>query len=256
VCAHAAVAFVFHQTERPGLGHREIHPGQAYVGIEEFLAEHLAGHGGEFVHVLGVLCVLDLLAELARDLVLVLVDGRHDDVARRFAVELDDVLAQIGFQGLDAALFQEGIEMHLLRDHALALDQGPGALGLEDAQDELIGLLAGLGPLDLDAVPGGLGLELLQEIRQVQQAARPDGRAEVPQILQVAGIRELRQALGHETVHGPAEVRPELGIQQGLGGGVAEAHFSLSVHGCAPRGTRRCAGHAADCVSLPRCHSH
>ena len=146
--------------------------------------------------------------------------------------------------------------MHFLRDHTLALDQGPGAFGPENAQDQLIGLLAGLGPVDLDAVLGGLGLELLQQFGQVQEAAGPDGRAEIPQILQVAGVRELRQALGDETVHGPAEVRPELRIQQGLGGGIPEVDFMLNGHGCAPRGTRRCAGRAVDCASLPGCRSH
>ena len=143
---------------------------------------------------------------------------------------------------------EEVIEVHLLRDHALALDQGPGAFGAENAQDQLIGLLAGLGPMDLDAVFGGLGLELLQQFGQVQEAAGPDGRAEIPQILQIAGVRELRQALGNETVHGPAEVRPELRIQQSLGGGIAEDNLVLNVHGCAPRGTRPRAGRAADCA--------
>ncbi len=242
VGAHAAVALVLDEAEGPRLGHGEVHAGEARVGMQELLAQHLAGHGRELVHILGVLRILDLLAELPGDLVLVLVDGRHDDVARRLAVQLDDVFAQVGLQGFDVLGFEEGVEVHLLGDHALALDQGLGALGLEEAQDQLIGLFAGLGPVDLDAVLRAAGLQLLQQLRQAEEAAGTDGRAQVAQVLEVPGIGELGLALGDEAVHGAAEVGPQLRIQQRLGGGVPEEDLVLSVHGCAPTGIRRCAG--------------
>jgi len=91
-------------------------------------------------------------------------------VARRFAIELDDVLAQVGFQGLDAVFLEEVVEVHLLGNHALALDQRLGALGPENPEDQLVGLLAGLGPVDLDAVLRAVGFELLQQLGKGQQA--------------------------------------------------------------------------------------
>ena len=256
VGAHAAVAFVLHQTEGPGLGHREVHAGEARVGLQELLPQHLPGHGRELVHILGVLRILDLLAELPGDLVFVLMDGRHDDVARRLPVELDDVLAQVGLDGLDAVGLQEGVEVHLLGDHALALDQGLGAPRPQQAQDQLVGLLAGLGPVHLDAVLRAAGLQLLEQLWQAQEAAGADGGAQVAQLLQVPGVRELGLALADEAIHGAAEVGAELGVQQGRGGGLAEEDLALSVHGCAPTGTRRCAGRGAGFAWPPGCRSH
>src|SRR5437762_525980 len=60
-------------------------------------------------------------AEVGLDLVLGKVDGRRDDVARRLAADLDQVLAEVGLDHLEAIAFECGIEADLLRDHRLAL---------------------------------------------------------------------------------------------------------------------------------------
>jgi len=234
--------------ERPRLGHREIHARQARIRLEELLAKHLAGHGGKLVHVLGVLRVLDLLAELAGDLILVLVDGGHDDVARRFAIQLDDVLAQIGLQGLDAMPLEEVIEVHLLRDHALALTRVLAPL--ERRMPRISSLASSQVSAQWTWMPFSVALasncssssgrfRRLRDRMAVLRSRRS---------CRSRGVRELRQALGNETVHGPAEVRPELRIQQSLGGGIAEDNLVLNVHGCAPEELGHVLDAPADCA--------
>ena len=46
------------------------------------------------------------------NLVLVFMNRRHNDVRRRFVVQLNDKLAQIGFQGLDAVALQKFIQVN------------------------------------------------------------------------------------------------------------------------------------------------
>ena len=66
-------------------------------------------------------------AEIRRDLLLVEVDDGGDDVARRFAPDLHDILAEIGLDHLDAGGFEMGVEPDLLRHHGLALGDELGA---------------------------------------------------------------------------------------------------------------------------------
>ena len=50
---------------------------------------------------------------------------RRDDVRRRFAGKLDDVLTKIRFQGFDAGCLKRCVQMNLFGRHALALDDQP-----------------------------------------------------------------------------------------------------------------------------------
>ena len=48
---------------------------------------------------------------------------------RGFARELDNVLAKVGLNRLDACFFQTFVQAHFLRDHGLALNNSLHALG-------------------------------------------------------------------------------------------------------------------------------
>ncbi len=123
--AHAAVALVLDEADRSGLGHREVATGDADVGIEERLPQPLAR-------------VSELGGDLRRDtahtavgskqfghVVPGLVDRRSDDVARRLPRQLDDELAQVGLDHLDARRLQRRVQVDLLAGHRLALGDQP-----------------------------------------------------------------------------------------------------------------------------------
>ncbi len=118
------------------------------------------------------------------DLVAVLVDGGDDDVRRCLVIQLDDVLAQIGFQRLDAAFFQEMIEVHFLRHHRLALDDAGGVVALDNPQANLVGFRWSLRPMHLNPVLSAFPLQLFQQVRQLAQGPPPDGVAARAQLLE------------------------------------------------------------------------
>jgi hypothetical protein len=64
-------------------------------------------------------------ARTARDVGLGLVDRRHHDVRRLLAGQLDDVLAHVRFDAVDAALGEVMVQLDLLAGHRLALDHAP-----------------------------------------------------------------------------------------------------------------------------------
>ena len=166
-------------------------------------------------------------------------DGRGNDVRRALTGELQDELAEIGLQDLHAAGLEVVIEPDFLGHHGLALDQASRAAGLEDAMDDLIGLVRRLCPVDLDAVSEAVGFERLQQLRQTRKRAALQRRAGGPQALTRGGVRQYGEPLLHEPVHGAADIGACLGITQGLV--YANAEFSQG-HGYAPRGIRQCAG--------------
>ena len=90
------IAFVGHQHRRAGLGHQEVGPGQAHVGIEELLAQDMPRLGHQVValgQALGEAQLGVMLEESVGHLVLGEMDGRRNDVARRLVAKLDDVFA-------------------------------------------------------------------------------------------------------------------------------------------------------------------
>ena len=79
-------------------------------------------------------------------------DRRHDDVARRFVVELLDALPEIGLDHLDIAPFEERAHVAFLGQHRLALDQRFGAARRQDVEDDLVVLGGVARPVHLGAV--------------------------------------------------------------------------------------------------------
>ena len=85
-------------------------------------SQHLAADLDQRIDVVGVIDARHVLGEQAGDLLLGLVDGRHDDVRRLFASQLDDVFAHVRFQRTDAGRFGGVVQLDFLADHRLALD--------------------------------------------------------------------------------------------------------------------------------------
>ena len=125
--AEAAVALVLDQHDRAGLGHAEVAARHAHVGGEEPRPQLFASEGGKVLghvveHAVGP---GDGLEDVA-DLVPVEVHGRGDDVARRLVGQLDDPLAEVGLDDVDASASRASLSADLLGGHRLALHDRRG----------------------------------------------------------------------------------------------------------------------------------
>ena len=107
---------------RQDLRNGEVDPGDGCLRREKLGPEVLPGRLGEVGRIACAGFGAQLLVKEDADFLLLKVNGRHDDVARRLAGQLYDPLAQIRIHDLDAALLQEGVQVAFFRQHRLALD--------------------------------------------------------------------------------------------------------------------------------------
>ncbi|MNN48934.1 hypothetical protein D3C81_1634350 [compost metagenome] len=152
--------------------------------------------------------------EQLRDIALGLVDRRHHDMRRLLAGKLDDVLAHVRLDAFDAALGQVMVQLDFLAGHRLALDHAPGLPCCRDAVDDPVGVVGGLGPVDLHTGGGELVFQLHQQVRQVGERVLTHRFAQVAQALQLIGVGKLRQPFALQEVHRAAEALAQLGVVQ------------------------------------------
>ena len=191
-----AVALIGHDDARTGLRDEKIGAGDADFGSKETrsqhrtrLVTHLARLDQQPVRVeramLGPECVGDLFLNQ--------MDRRCDDVARRLMPQLDDVFAEIGFDGSNAVRLEEIVEPHLLGDHRLALRDELGARRAANLQHRGARLLGGARPMHLAAGSLDLAFVQLKVEVEVLESVILDRAAGFAQRL------ELRQPLDSQT---------------------------------------------------------
>ena len=146
-----AVALVGDQHDGARLRDQRVGADHARVGREERTAELLARQADLGLHVIvghGAVC---FGLEQGRHLLAALVDRRHDHMAGRLVCQLDDPLAQIRLDHLDPGCLEVVAEEDLLGDHALAFGQQLHAVGAENGQDRVAGLVRRIDLMDLRA---------------------------------------------------------------------------------------------------------
>ena len=97
----------------PVFGHGEVAARDAHARLEIFFAQVPPGDGRQ-VLVLFAERLAELFGEQPAHVGGRHVDGRRDDVHRPLVGQLDDVLAQIGFDGPNARRRQHVVQLHLL----------------------------------------------------------------------------------------------------------------------------------------------
>ena len=160
-----------------------------------------------------------LRAEEPRDIVPALVDDRHHDVRGMVVVELHDVLAQVGFEHLDAGARQAGVELDLLADHRLALHDGLDAVLARDVDDDGDGFLGSGGPMDVSAATLDVGLELAEVVVEPRDGVRADGARVVAHDVHLRERRHRGVAAGR---HAEGRIA-DRGLQRGAADGLVDA---------------------------------
>jgi len=110
--AQVRVAFVGANHYSAGGGDGEVHPGEPRLRGEELLAHVAPGGLGELLGIRKTGRGAELLVEELPDLLLLEMDGGHDDVRGRLAPELHDPLSQVGVHHLDAVRFRCSLRWH------------------------------------------------------------------------------------------------------------------------------------------------
>ena len=221
---HAAVALVGDQRHGAGFGDEEVAAGDAHVRREEVLAQHLARLARHFAD-LGLARLAMHAREQVGHLLLGLVDDRGDDVRGRLVVvDLQDVLAEVGFHRLHAGRFQRGVEPRLLGEHRLRLDGLLHVVPARNFSHQAADLRAVARPQHLAAAPRRFLLEALQPQVKVLDGAVAD---------RLRGIaRRFEIDLGHRAPP-PVDEEPlgrgQLALQHAVGRRRAGA--CLEVHG-------------------------
>lgn len=209
-------ALVFDQPQGAGVRRGEVDAGQADIGADERLPQRAAAGLDQRVDVLGIGRVGNMPLEQRGDVALGLVDRRHHDMRRLLARQLDDVLAHVRLDAVHAALGQVMVQLDLLAGHRLALDHAPGLPCCRDAVDDAVGLVGGLGPVDLHTGGAELLLQLHQQVRQVGERMLAYRFAQIAQPLQFIGVGKLRLPLALQEVHRAAKALAQFGIVQRL----------------------------------------
>ena len=228
--AHAAVAFVLDQAQATGFGDGEVHAGEADVGIHEFFAQHITSDLDQRIDILGVGHARHLLCEQFGDVLLGLVDRRHDDVRGLLTGQLDDVFAHVRLQRFDAGGVHGVVQLDFLADHRLAFHHQPGVVLVADAEDDGVGLIRAFRPVHLNAVLDQIGFQLLEQGRQARQAVAADFLGQRALAFQQFRVGELRGALGDQEIHGAAEALAQERIGHHLGGAALEFGAGNKLH--------------------------
>src|SRR5581483_4877978 len=165
--------------------------------------------------------------EIRLHLVLSQVDGGGDDVARRLPADLDEVLAQIGLDHLEAGALEVGIEADLLRDHRLALGDDARARLAANRGDDLPRILGRGREVHSGARFCRLPLELLQVEIEMRKRVVLDGAAALAQRLELgqpgtggaAPRRQPRRDFRERALQlRVGECCPRIGFEGGRGG--------------------------------------
>lgn len=216
-----AVALIRHQRHRAGLGADEIGPADAHICLQKAGAQGLPGRGLQSGDVEIEGCVQVFVKELGH-IFQPPVHRRRDDVAGVIPGQLHDVLAQVGFQHLQAGPFQHFVDLDLFAQHRLALHHPAHVVLPGDVHDDFARLLGIARPMHLAVVGLGVPLEGQQMLVQVGDGVGAQAAGVVAQGLAVGQGGKRPPPPGHEMGHGPAQRLLQGRILQGNGRALVE----------------------------------
>ncbi len=212
-----AVSLIGDDHRTAGLRDQEIRARDTHVRRDEFLPEH----GPRFAHErrdLGEIAIrrqaLVETAEIFLDLVAVQMNGRGDDMARRLMPDLNDILAKIGFDRLNACRLHRGVKPDLLRHHGFALGDGLRTGVAANLDDDLAGFGRIAGPVQMAASLLHAALILFQIDVEMSQYVVLDLHRHIAQSVELRQRIACQSALDDEAGLDVAERALKLRIVQ------------------------------------------
>src|SRR5690625_1775928 len=209
------IAFIGDNDAAAGLGNEEVRTGNTDISVQITLSQHPAC----LVNQLSGLRqgtsrrqIIVQAAEVRLNLLLIKMHRRCDDMAGGLPAELDDILAQIGLNGLDTSFLKKIIEADLLGYHRFSLGDHSGIQPAADRQDGPAGLLGGRTPVHLAAAFNHLCFVAFQVEVEVSKRMILDGSGLIAQPVE---LRKARGRLAAFTDKAAAHMPHGL-LQQGI----------------------------------------
>ena len=143
----------------------------------------------------------------------------------RLAGQLDDVLAQVGLDDLEAGLLERLVEVDLLGRHRLGLDDRAHAASAAQVDDDAPRVLGVGRPVYLPARRDDLFFELLKVAIEVSERSRPRGARPVAHVVGVDQAVERSRALCCKTAGGTVERGLELHVVERRFGAIIESEL-------------------------------
>ena len=138
-CCEARITFVLDQHHSARIRHQKVGPGDADICRQKPLTKHRTRNQGLFFD--------DYLArhtqplrEQVGHLLAGLVEYRRHDVIGPFMRQLQNILAQIGFNRFQMMVSQTLVQVHFFGDHGFGFNNQTGAAFLGEIQDEISNL--------------------------------------------------------------------------------------------------------------------
>ena len=148
-------------------------------------------------------------------------------MAGAFAAQLDDVLAQVGFNDLQPGRLEGMVEIDLLRDHGFRLGHQPGIVLPGDFEEDMDGFFCIGGAMNPDAIAGDLGDKAAEVFIQVGDHIRFDGVGAPAALLVIRDGGESLQPANRPALGVPIQGNLQVLVCQGLADAGAE---SLCAH--------------------------
>ena len=229
--AKASVAFVAHDERRAGFGDKKIRAANAHFGAQKVLPQATARDGGEgrdfAAGKIGGRRPPQFAGEQFLDFERRFVHGRGDDVRRRLVGELDDELAQIGFDRFAAGRGERGVEPDFFGNHRFRFDRQAGFVAGGDGEQMRARGGGVFGPQHHGAGGGRVFFEAAQIIGHVIDRVRADLRRPLAQALEFVAVGERSRAL----VGGVFCRRAHNRLEATVGGGLLGAADELNRRG-------------------------
>src|SRR5690606_1071667 len=111
VDAHVGVTFIRTNYKTASFRDSEIHSCQRSVGQQEFFTQVASCRLREFLWIVFASTCPNLFMKDVADLLLLEMNGRHHDMAGRFAQELHDAFSQVGVHHFDTVLLEIRVKM-------------------------------------------------------------------------------------------------------------------------------------------------
>ena len=162
MATHICIAFIGANHHTAGFRNGKVDPRDGSLGCQEFLTQVLTGGFRQVFGVGSAFFGMEFFVKQFAYFLLFQVDGRHDDMAGRFPLQLNDPFAKVGIHYFNAPFDQVVIQVALLGEHGFALHQMLHLMPFQNAVYNAVVFLSVGRPMNLNAILDCPGFKLFE----------------------------------------------------------------------------------------------